>query len=94
MMVDWRPAPLIRLSGQMRHNSGYFSDDANDPQRRVRSATVVDVRGSWRYGPVEMSGYIRNLFDRFYLTYLFSPTSRLGTAGDPREIGVAIQAAF
>jgi outer membrane receptor protein involved in Fe transport len=37
-------------------------------------------------------GYVRNAFDAFYLTYLFTPT--FGTPGDPREIGIGIEARF
>ncbi|HUQ12845.1 MAG TPA: TonB-dependent receptor [Novosphingobium sp.] len=92
--ADWRPSDALRLSAQARHNSGYFSEDTNDPLRRVPRATVVDLRGSWRRGPVELSGYVRNVFDRFYLTYLFSPAGRLATAGDPREVGAALELRF
>ena len=34
--VDWRPIEPLRLSAQLRHNGGYFSDDANSPALRDR----------------------------------------------------------
>ena len=47
------------------------------------ATTVLNARAAYTAGPVTLFGYVRNVFDNFYLTYLFSPT--LGTAGDPRE---------
>jgi outer membrane receptor protein involved in Fe transport len=41
-----------------------------------------------------VSGYVRNLFDEFYLTYLFSASSQLATAGDPREFGASLDLRF
>lgn len=90
----WSPAPGIRLSGTVRHTSSYFSDDLETAGRRVPPATVVDAKASWRWQALTFSAYARNLFDRFYLTYLFTPASRLATAGDPRELGVAVEARF
>lgn len=92
--VDWRPTGSLRLSAQARHNGGYFSDDTNDPLRRIRSVTLADVQVSSSTGPLTVSGYVRNIFDRFSLTYLFSPSSRLATATDPREIGAAAELRF
>lgn len=90
--IDWRPIDALRLSTQVRHNRGYFSDDANSPGRRIGAATVVDMRAAYTAGPVTLFGYARNLLDDFYLSYLFSPT--FGTAGDPRELGLGIEARF
>lgn len=94
LLADWRPLPSLRLSGQLRHNAGYFSDDTNDPARWIAPATVADARGSWTRGPLTVSGYVRNVFDKFYLTYLFSPSSRLATVGDPREFGASLDLRF
>ena len=90
--IDWRPLDALRVSAQVRHNSGYFSDDANTASRRISPATLVDARTAFSAGPVTVFGYARNLFDEFTLTYLFSPT--FGTAGDPRELGVGLEARF
>ncbi|QGN54959.1 TonB-dependent receptor [Novosphingobium sp. Gsoil 351] len=92
--IDWRPSDDLRLSGQARHNSGYYSEDTNDRDRRVGGATVVDINGAWTRGPFTVSAYVRNLFDKFYLTYRFSKVMNLATAGDPREFGASVEMRF
>lgn len=89
---DWRPIDPLRLSLQLRHNRGYFSDDQNSPDRRVGAATVLNARAAWDMGALTLFAYARNITDEFYLTYLFSRTS--GTAGDPRQIGLGIETRF
>lgn len=90
--VDWRPVDALRLSAQLRTNSGYFSDDANTPTLRIGGSTVVNARAAYTHGGLTVFGYARNLFNSFYLTYLFTPT--FGTAADPREIGAGIEWRF
>lgn len=90
--VDWRPVDALRLSAQIRTNSGYFSDDANTPTLRIGGSTAVNARAAYTHGGLTVFGYARNLFNSFYLTYLFTPT--LGTAADPREIGAGIEWRF
>ena len=53
---------------------------------------MVNGRAAYTLGPVTLFGYVRNAFDTFYMTYLFNPT--FGTAGDPREFGLGIEARF
>ena len=89
---DWRPLDPLRLSTQVRYRSAYFSDDANKDSQKVSGVTIVDARASWDFGRASVFGYVRNLFNRFYLTSLFDPT--FGTAGDPREAGVGVEARF
>lgn len=91
-MVDWRPTDKLQLNASLRHNAAYFSDDANSPALRVGAATRVDARAAYDFGPATLFGYARNLLDDFYMTYLFSPT--FGTAGDPRELGIGLEARF
>ena len=90
--IDWSPIDDLRLSAQLRTHSGYFSDDANTPSLRIRGSTVVNARASYTIGRAMLFGYVRNAFDRFYLTHLFNPT--FATPGDPRELGVGIEARF
>lgn len=95
--LDWRPLTSLRLSVQLRHHGAYFSDDANDPMRRVAAATIVDARAAREMGPVRVFAYARNLFDRFAATYYFAPAvdrSILATADDPRELGIGVEARF
>lgn len=88
--IDWRPTDRWRLSTQVRHNSDYFSDDANTPSLRITGTTVLDARASYEKGRWSVFGYVRNAFDTFYLTELFSPI--YGTAGNPREFGFGVEA--
>ncbi len=87
--IDWRPNPRWLVSAQGRGHSGYFSDDANTPALRIGGMAVVDLRARYSQGPWSMFGYVRNAFDRLYLTMLSSPTR--GSAGDPREIGLGFE---
>jgi iron complex outermembrane receptor protein len=88
--IDWRPGDRWHLSAQVRHNSDYFSDDANTPTLQITGTTVLDARASYDQGRWSVFGYVRNAFDTFYLTELYSPTR--GTAGDPREFGFGVEA--
>lgn len=90
--VEWRPIRHLQLSAQLRHSSGYWSDEANDPMRRIEGWTRVDGRAEWNAGRFKLFGYARNALDDFYLTWKFSPAS--ATAGDPREIGLGVEANF
>lgn len=90
--VDWRPIDALRLSAQLRTTSGYFSDDANTPTRHIEGYTTVSARAAYTAGPVTAFGYVKNALNAFYLTYLFTPT--FGTAGDPREFGLGVEARF
>ena len=92
--IKWQPAAAITLSAQWRHGSGYFSDDANTPGRRISSASTADARIEWVYGSLNVFAYARNLFDKFYLTYRFASGDGLATAGDPRELGIGVEARF
>ncbi len=90
--VIWTPIEPLMLSAQVRHNSSYFSDDLETAARRINGSTTVDAKMAWKWRDIKLFGYVRNLFDEFHLTYLFS--NGLATAGDPREIGVGIEARF
>jgi outer membrane receptor protein involved in Fe transport len=46
----------------------------------------------WTREALTLFAYARNVADDFYLTYLFTATS--GTAGDPQQIGIGIEARF
>ena len=90
--IDWRPVDDLRLSAQLRTSSDYFSDDANTPSRRIDGSTTVNARAAYTASSMTLFGYVRNAFDAFYLTHLFTPT--FGTAGDPREVGLGLEMQF
>lgn len=90
--VDWRPLEALRLSASLRHHGRYFSDDSNTLSRQIGQSTIVDIRANYTAGPVTILGYARNAFDSFALNYLFTPT--FGTAQDPRELGIGVEARF
>ena len=88
--VDWQPTEHWRFSLQGHHNDGYYSDDANTPALHINAASVVDVRASYDTRRWSIFGYVRNVFDKFYMTELISPVR--GTAGDPLEFGFGVEA--
>lgn len=90
--VIWTPTDSLMLSAQVRRNSSYFSDDLETATRRIKGSTTVDARTTVTWRGFKLFGYVRNLFDEFHLTYLFS--NGLATAGDPREFGIGIEATF
>jgi iron complex outermembrane receptor protein len=82
----------LRLSAQLRHNSAYFSDDANTPALRIAGTSVMDFRATYALRQFSIFGYVRNLFDAFYLTSLLA--ENVGAVGDPRKFGVGVEARF
>lgn len=89
---DWEPMDRLRLSASVRHHGRYYSDDENSPALAIGAGTIFDARASYERGPVTVFGYARNLFDAFEMRTLTTRTS--GTADDPREVGVGIEARF
>jgi len=90
--IDWRPLQRLRLSAQMRHNAHYFSDDLNQASLGVKAFTIFDARAQWDTGKISLFAYAHNFFDKFYMAYVFDSDS--GEAGDPRRVGVGIEARF
>ncbi len=90
--ADWSPAERVRLSAQLRHHSGYFSDDFNLPELRVRRGTIVDAKASYDLGPFTLFGYVRNLFDRLQVSYRVDPD--VANLEDPRSLGIGVEGRF
>ncbi len=90
--VDWRATERLRLSGQIRRHSPYFSNPENSPALRIGSATNVDARAAYDIGRVSLFGQVRNLFDALNMLSLGSATS--GEAEDPRTFAVGIESRF
>jgi iron complex outermembrane recepter protein len=95
--IDWKPLANFRISSQVRHNSGFFNDDAETAATRIRPSTTVDARLSWQTGRFTIFGYGQNLFDEFHVTAWgdlpSTPDIEVGT-NDPRELGIGIEARF
>lgn len=92
LSVDWQPLGGLSLSARLRHHSGYFSDDLNNPLRKVDAGTEADLRVAYRRGPYIWSAYARNATDEFAVTYLLSPVAAVPNR--PREIGLSLEARF
>ena len=90
--IDWRPVEPLQLSTQVRHQSGYFSDDANTEALRIEASTIVDARASYDFGSLELFAFARNLLDQFTVTNLFNPN--FASTGRPREVGIGVEASF
>jgi iron complex outermembrane recepter protein len=89
---DWQPLNGLRLDAQLRTNGRYFSDDANTPSLRIAGSTNVDAKISYEWQGITASAYVRNAFDDFAMTNLFSPD--FGAANDPRNYGISLEAKF
>jgi iron complex outermembrane recepter protein len=89
---DWQPVDGLRLDAQLRTNGRYFSDDANTPSLRIAGSTNVDAKISYEWKGITASAYIRNAFNDFALTNLFS--ADFGAANDPRNYGISLEAKF
>ncbi|HXG80717.1 MAG TPA: TonB-dependent receptor [Sphingomicrobium sp.] len=92
LSAEWRPFDRWQINADVRHHSGYFSNDLNTPGLKVGGATVVNARAAYEHKSLTLFAYARNLLDNFYLTSRFSQSS--ATTGDPREIGVGLEARF
>lgn len=90
--VSWRPIQSLAIDLNARSNADYFSDDANTAALKIDGTTVLDAQLRWEWSNFQATAYARNATDEFYMTQLYSPT--FGTAGDPREYGVSLEARF
>jgi outer membrane receptor protein involved in Fe transport len=95
--VEWEPVRKLRLSSQVRHNSGYFGDDAETPMLRINPSTTVDARASWESGRFTVFAYAQNLFDEFHITGWGGPHDDpdvIVGLSEPRELGAGVEARF
>lgn len=90
--IDWRPLPDFGLSSQLRHNSGYFSDDTESPALGIEGSTTLDAQARWRVGRVVLFAYARNLFDEFHV--MSRAALGFATANDPRQVGLGVEARY
>lgn len=92
LAADWSPLDRLKLSGRLRHHSGYFSDDLNTPARKIEAGTEMDVRAAYTRGRTTLSAYARNVTDAFAVTYMLSTFSAV--PNKPREIGLGLETRF
>ncbi|MEO7240381.1 MAG: TonB-dependent receptor [Sphingomicrobium sp.] len=95
--VDWRPLQPLRITAQLRHNSGYFSDDTGNRGLRVSGSATLDARAAWDFERFSLFASARNLTDEFHLTLLGEDAPGLrnfATVGDPRKLAVGVEARF
>lgn len=90
--IEWQPTAALSLSGQIRHNGRYYSEDRNRAELRIGRSTIASVRAELNVGGASLFGYVRNLFGAFDLTLLYD--SNLATAVEPRELGAGIEFKF
>ena len=90
--VQWKPTERLSLSARLRSHSAYFSDDRNDPIRKIPAATEIDARGEYDFDDATLFAYARNITDKLSLTYLNSPF--FGAVTPPREVGAGLEIRF
>jgi outer membrane receptor protein involved in Fe transport len=95
--VDWTPLRSLRIDAQLRHNSGFWGDDSEDPLFRTTGWTTVNARVNWDRGPITIFGYAQNLFDRFHVLAWTGrqddPSVNVGLI-EPREVGLGVETRF
>lgn len=81
---------LLRVGA--RGDTGYYSDDGNDEERRVKGSLLFDARVEKAVSRVRLSLSVRNMFDTFAFRYKLPQL--LAAAHDPREIMLGIETGF
>jgi outer membrane receptor protein involved in Fe transport len=96
--VDWDILPKLRLSGEVRHTDGYYSNDENSSAYAVGDYTVANARISYRFRSyLEPYIFVNNIFDEREPTYLYDDRSVGGIVAnmqEPRSFGVGIKGSF
>ncbi len=86
------PIQDLKLDLNIRHNTKYFSDDANNPAFEIDGLTIIDAKASYDFGAVNVFAFARNATDETYQVWQFR--SGNSSLGDPREYGLGIEANF
>jgi iron complex outermembrane recepter protein len=92
VVVTYAPKALpITLTGSVRHNGGFFTENAN--RVKVNAFTTVDAAISWNadFGTLTLRG--RNLTDKFYADWS-GYASGLVFVGAPRSFEVSLGKKF
>lgn len=95
---DWTIRPEWTLAGDVRFVGDYFSADTNEPEYRVDSYAVANLRLT--YSPAEayeLFVYANNVFDdRIPLSKSYDRTAGAVSASmfEPREVGIGVKAKF
>lgn len=92
--IDWREARGPFVNASLSWRSSYFSDAANDPQNRIGGRVLVDGTAGWQFERFSLSGFVRNAFDRDYLSFVNRAGTGLARVGAPRVYGLRIDAGF
>ncbi|MBM7069713.1 TonB-dependent receptor [Actibacterium sp. 188UL27-1] len=87
--LDYEVVRNLMIGGQIRFNSGYYSDDANTGDLKVDDFTIVDLRASYALANGgEIYGYINNVSDRIAATNIIPGGTVVASTTKPREIGI------
>ncbi len=87
-----RPIERLTLDLSARHNSDYFSDDANTEAFEIEGKTVFDGKATYDFGPASLFAYARNATDKTYQVWQFRAGN--SSLGDPREFGLGLEVRF
>ncbi len=87
-----RPTDALTVDLSVRHNSDYYSDDANTPAFEIDSVTIVDAKASYRFNNANAFVFVRNATDEDYQVWQFRAGN--SSLGDPMEYGLGIELSF
>lgn len=92
LVVTYAPKALpVTLTGSVRHNSGFFTSNANSV--KVNAFTTLDASIAWRTGLGTLTLRGRNLTDRFYADWS-GYASGLVFIGAPRSVELSLSRHF
>ncbi|WP_323009891.1 TonB-dependent receptor [Paracoccus sp. (in: a-proteobacteria)] len=96
--ADWNITPQMRLSGDLRHTDGYFSDDENTPAYEIGSYTIANARLTYTtQRGMELFAYANNIFDERKPIYMRINRSVGGIEAampEPRTVGIGLMHRF
>ncbi|MEO9600689.1 TonB-dependent receptor [Parasphingorhabdus sp.] len=90
--VHLNPIEPLTFDLGLRHNSSYYSDDANNPAFEIDGVTMIDAKAAYDFGPASTFVYLRNATNEDYKVWQFRPGN--ASLGDPREYGIGLEMTF
>ncbi|MDA8018232.1 MAG: TonB-dependent receptor [Thermoanaerobaculia bacterium] len=84
------------LHGDIGYQSSAFANVENDPELRLDSRTLINVRGGYETGRYSILAYLENATDEVYAVTAFRNVGGrfLGKIGAPRQAGVQVTLRF
>ncbi|MEP7315960.1 MAG: TonB-dependent receptor [Sphingomicrobium sp.] len=90
--IEWKPTENWRASLRFGGRTGYYSDDANSPTRRVKGHWTLDARVEKAFGKARAYAYASNVLNNFGINYFL--TEVVAELAPPRQVGIGVDMEF